>query len=475
MGFMGIGIQTAFSGALLGLLIYCLRIVLNYPAMFDWPRAVLLMIFGGMAGPVVFFGLYFAACRLPLIWGLRAAWLLRRWGGGALRGLLLTLCLALLILPLFNTALENWFDVRFAKNDQNVLYGVYSEKKPPAFRWAGLLDGSLQNQFGQYFNNSFSLRPILIKLNNQFYYSVFAKSYMYDDAIVVGKKRWLYEEAYIRFQQNIANQTHIAHIERYAKQLRELQDLLRKRGVTFLLLISPSKATTYPEYIPEQFHWFSRPGQLNQQMLMPLLDKYGVNYYDAQATALRWRDKAPATLFCQGGTHWNDLGAIYALQGMLAKLEKISGKKLTRLRLDGVDIDNKPIGFDRDLAELLNLYYQPYDFPTPHPKVTPLRDAATFTGDLALVGGSFNWIILNLLHKYGVFDTMDFYYYFRTAFRSYHAGREPAPQSKIDVWTMDWDARIFNKDFVIVEMNSAVIPFGNYVSAFARGARQNDK
>lgn len=475
MGVLSACVKSALTGALAGLLAYCLRIVLNYPAVFHPHKAAMAMALGGAALLVLYLALNYALRLAPLLVGLRVGHTLRACGQGMLRGSLLALCLGLLLLPLFNTALEEWFDVHFTQNDQNTLYGVFSKQQAPEFQWSALLDGSFQNKFGEYFNNSFNLRPIMIKLNNQFYYDVFAKSYMYDNVIVVGKRRWLYEEAYIRFHENIANQTPIGHIERYAKQLRALQDILAKRGVTFLLLISPSKATTYPEYIPDQFRWHGRPGPLNQQMLMPLLDKCGVNYYDAQAAMLSWRNKAPATLFCQGGTHWNDLGAVYALQGMLAKLERLSGKKLTRLRLDGVDVDDKPMGFDRDLAELLNLYYQPYDFPSPHPRVTPLRDAQTFVGDLALVGGSFNWIALNLLHKYGVFKSMDFYYYFRTSFRHYQAGREPDPQTKIDVWTMDWNKRIFNKDFVIVEMNSAVIPFGNYVSAFARCARDNDK
>lgn len=465
--------KFALLGLWLALLAYCLKIVLHYPA----PFAPLKCVLACVIGFAVFLGVHLALEKLEPNMLHRKGAPVDRPGrpAAALRFVMTLSCLALFILPLLTGAAQEWLGWRYDKYDLKKLYGVFIAEEEPEPSAKALFEGEYQQQFTKYYNENFPLRPLFIKFNNQIFYDLFDKSYMYDNAIVVGKQRQLYEENYILFYCDIAKQTQQQLIDLYAKQLREVQDLLAGRGITFLLLITPSKATTYPEYIPDQFQWFRGPGPLNRQMLMPLLDKYGVNYYDAQAAMQEWRKKQPIPLFCQGGTHWNDLGALYSLQGMLAKLEAVSGKKLTRLRLDGVNVDNNPTGYDRDLAELLNLYYQPYDFPSPHPRVTPLKDVDTFTGELVLIGGSFNWIILDLMHKYGVFDRMDFYYYYHTFFRRYEAGRKPEEKTTVDVWKMDWDKRIFNKDFVIIEMNSAVIPFGNYPSAFIKGSFDKSK
>ena len=463
--------KFALLGLWLALLAYCVKIVLHYPA----PLAPLKCLLACVIGFAAFFVIHLGLEKYAPDFLSRSGATVDRPGrpAGALRFVLALSCLALFALPLLTGAAQEWFGWHYDQYDLKKLYGVYIAKDEPQASADGLFEGKFQEKFSNYFNENFALRPLFIKLNNQLFYDLFDTSYMYDKAIVVGKQRQLYEENYILFYYNIANQTQPGLADIYAKQLRDLQDLLAGRGISFLLLISPNKAATYPEYIPEQFKWFRRTGKLNRQVLLPLLRKHGVNFYDAQEAMDTWRKKQPIPLFCQGGTHWNDLGALYSLQGMLAELERISGKKLVKLRLDDVAVDNNPTGYDRDLAELLNLYYQPYDFPSPHPKVTPVRDEETFTGNLALVGGSFNWIILDLMHKYGVFDRMDFYYYYHTFFRRYEAGKPAGEKTTVDVWHMNWDKRIFNKDFVIIEMNSAVIPFGNYPSAFIKGAFDN--
>ena len=81
-------------------------------------------------------------------------------------------------------------------------------------------------------------------------------------------------------------------MESRVREIAELQDLLARRGVTFLLLITPSKAAIYPEYIPSNLCHAGPSSNRGYYDFVPLLDKHHVNYVNGhviteQATADR--------------------------------------------------------------------------------------------------------------------------------------------------------------------------------------------
>ena len=250
------------------------------------------------------------------------------------------------------------------------------------------------------------------------------------------------------------------HAEAHVKAIAEIQDRLGQHGMAFVLLISPSKAAIYPEFIPDIFCRSPKSASRDYENFVPLLDKYKINYVDGHAVTLAAKTREQAPVFSRGGTHWNYLGAYYTVERLLEMIEALTRQSIGRLSLQDLEIDHKPSGTDKDLAELLNLISPPYNYLVPHPTIVregPAQDL----GKAVFVGGSFIWTVLDILNFTNIFQSMDAYYYYKLLLKSY-----PAKTSRsIDVSQIDWNKDILTSQVLVLEINET--NFSNeYVSAF---------
>jgi alginate O-acetyltransferase complex protein AlgJ len=169
-------------------------------------------------------------------------------------------------------------------------------------------------------------------------------------------------------------------------------------------------------------------------------------------------------LFCQGGGHWNYLGAYYTVRALVEELNGLMNKKAGRLDLEAVNIDRTPVGTDRDLAELLNLFFPPLDYVVPHPVIS-LKGGTEDLGNAVIVGDSFSEIPINLLNEHKIFKRIDFFYYYKLTLRSF-----PDQQSfPVDVAKIDWENMMFKSDVIILEANESFIT-ASYTSSFVTDA-----
>ena len=109
-------------------------------------------------------------------------------------------------------------------------------------------------------------------------------------------------------------------MDSWVKEIADLQYLLTRKGVAFLLLITPSKAAIYPEYIPRNL-CRARPSiKRDYDSFVPLLDRHRINYVDGHVITQQATQIEKALLFCQGGLHWNNLGAYYTARAVIDEL-----------------------------------------------------------------------------------------------------------------------------------------------------------
>ena len=283
---------------------------------------------------------------------------------------------------------------------------------------------------------------------------------MNNQTIIIGKQGQLYEVDYINNYCKLIHPMPQEIAEARVKDIAEIQDRLGQHGMAFVLLISPSKAAIYPEFIPDIFCRSPKSTSRDYENFVPLLDQYKINYVDGHAITLAAKTREQAPVFSQGGTHWNYLGAYYTVERLLGMIEALTRQSIGRLSLQDLVIDHKPRGTDKDLAELLNLISPPYNYLVPHPTIVregPAQDL----GRAVFVGGSFIWTVLDILDPTHVFQAMDVYYYYKLLLKSY-----PAKTSRsIDVSQIDWNNDVLTSQVIVLEINESDFA-GEYLSAF---------
>ena len=100
--------------------------------------------------------------------------------------MMIGLIIALMIAPCFFNFIHKIAPIKMFT--YSVLEGIIFSEKRPQFTIDSWISGKYQQQFTNWFSQRFGLREIFIRLNNQIYYMLFDRSYMYNQSIIVGKK-----------------------------------------------------------------------------------------------------------------------------------------------------------------------------------------------------------------------------------------------------------------------------------------------
>lgn len=365
------------------------------------------------------------------------------------------------------------------------LYGVVTPAETPSLSVTSLWDGSFQKEVEGaegttgWIDRHAGLRSVWIKTDNQINYSVFRtpSSANNPQEILLGKDNWLYErgvnDEYINNYLGLGLRSS-EELHQLAVSLRRLQDELDRRGIVFLVVVSPSKHSLYPEYLPQWVHRQREvldrkyPGRKsNYEVLRPMLDEQGVRWIDAVA---RFREEKrnqeeagqEYRLFPRGGTHWSHYGASLIAETMLARLKELTGKDLMQLSGWKVSVDCHPVGTDNDLGDVLNLWTTSISKgPTPHAYVmgTPGR----WKPDVLWVGTSFSFTLTDLMDLFQVYRRRETLFMF--ARRLTYPGHGDNLLKNVP---FDWSKELLPRDIIILEMNEA--PAREFDNGFAAAA-----
>jgi alginate O-acetyltransferase complex protein AlgJ len=343
------------------------------------------------------------------------------------------------------------------------LYGVTVEKKAPPASLASWQSGELQKGLNTLASENFAGRELLIRLYDQVLYQVFHKSYMYLEYIIRGKHQNLFERNYLvvygRFPEPVPNE----EAEALAVMMKYLSERLKEFGSCFVLVITPNKATVYPEDIPDRFLEKIKNGErrpADYEIMIPLLKRYGVPYVDGREITLEHKDTLPVRAFPKTGTHWSRAVAYFTTAALLETIGRESGREMPQLSESLDSIDHRPDYADDDLLSLLNLIHRPtqrYVHPAFQiPDTWPKRK-----GILTIVGGSFVGEILSALDAAQVFERINYYYYFKMSRR-----RFPGEiVSSVDENAVPWEEDYWNTRAVVLEENETAIN-ARHVHAF---------
>lgn len=282
--------------------------------------------------------------------------------------------------------------------------------KLPEFSVAKLMDGSLQKKYETWINENLGFRTAFIQSSNQFLYSLFNKSHMYHSNIVIGKNDFLFEKTYIEQYVNI-NRINYSEkqFDQWASQLQRMADFFTQRGQQFFYVITPSKASYYPEYLPKDYAKLIETPRPDYFLKLKALKKTNVAYFDGSEYILESKDKPYAhLLFPRGGTHWTMLSAALTAREILALISRQMNYHFPPLHFS-YSTSTKPPFVDKDLLNLCNLLFPKNRYVTPLVIFKSNKKPLPFK--VAIIGGSFTNFYKDLFAKTRYFSQVDQYFY----------------------------------------------------------------
>ncbi|MBP7738232.1 MAG: hypothetical protein KA369_19815 [Spirochaetes bacterium] len=315
---------------------------------------------------------------------------------------------------------------------------------------ADLFSGKFQAAVDQWLKQHVGFRGFFIKCDNQVNYSLFSEfSRNNPRKVVLGKDKYLYEQPYIDYYNRI-NQAKPEALEAKAVSLKLLQEKLLKKNVRLLLLITSSKTSIYPEFLPDRFILRDNLGKNDEyQNFLPVLRKHGINHIDGRELLLQKKAASEPNLYPTSGSHWSLYGSYFFTTALVDRIERLLGKRVTHIGCKKVARTREPLELDSDIARLGNILFTRSLFTEYlYPETYPVGGAGSYKPSMLMVGTSFCWNIIPHLEKNGFFSRLNFYYYFNTD-HSFPAGRH----DPIDKARVDWKGDIFKRDIILIEIN----------------------
>lgn len=389
--------------------------------------------------------------------------------GRAVRRLFLGVCLALLFVPpvarlLVRVAAPHYPPLRLLSGPR--LTGVSAAAPLPRPSVSAWLSGEFQEGMTRWAAQNEGPRRYLVRLYNQLNYSLLRHSSMEGVSVLVGRNGALFDRGGVEDFHGLRPPSPPEEFEALAERLERLQAHLERRGITFVLLITPSKPAVYPELVPKAFSTQPARFPRDYHLLLPLLKRRSVRYVDGPEITREAARRETAPLFCHGSVHWNHLAAFYTGQSLLDTIGKARGEAVPRLELTHKRLAPQPRYFyDRDLAQLLNVLSPPVRYPAPEIGVRAVPQRPVLGGGKMLfAGSSFNWMLLDTLSASGAVQEADLFFYYRSRFRyTRHSGwlsdKEP-PEEPLDRRNIDWERDVLSARALVIEFNEADLKCG---------------
>ncbi|MBN1414830.1 MAG: hypothetical protein JW973_07000 [Bacteroidales bacterium] len=245
--------------------------------------------------------------------------------------------------------------------------------------------GDFQLCFENYLKDHLGLRPVFVRIYNQYNFSILGLP-SYGD-VQIGKNNVLYQPIYLQAYKgkDFAGST---RIDSFIYRMKVVQDELEHRQKYFLFIIAPGKVNVYPEIVPDKIGLI-KVDTTNYEVMVDRLNKYNVNYIDFCNYFITIKDTIQYPLFTRYGTHWSGSAVSMVMDSILKRIEVAIREKIINYEHTEGYVTDKDLKFtDADLAQYMDLivplkpdpvYYPVYNFDT----------ASTRSHEILIVGDSF--------------------------------------------------------------------------------------
>ena len=332
---------------------------------------------------------------------------------------------------------------------------------PVILSWSSLRDGSFQKAVSSRVTDAMPVRPLLIRINNEIRLELFGE--LTAPHVVRGVHGQLIERSYLEEYCSRTEGMGAKFAADIIPKLRDIQTYYRAHGGIFVYLVSPSKAAHLPEYFVDRVPCPSTPAARNQlvSQYVVALQQAGIDVVDTASLIHSLKGKYEVDLFPQGGVHWNDIGGAQAVSAIVAEINRQAGREIVPPFTFSYTLSGVSSGADRELVDLLNVFFPPLGYVTPKVKFLP---SATCTDhparllDAAMVGSSFSHLPARILTENNCLSGLNLYYYMKLG----RFGGAPYRELQRNLGDADL-VRLRDAKIMIVEENESFVARTGYV------------
>jgi len=303
-------------------------------------------------------------------------------------------------------AISTWR--QFSAFSGAALKGVYESHPKPHISLASFLEGSYQKNYYQYVEDLPGLKGSFVRIRNQADYSLFGIPHA--TRIVRGKQGYLFgEENILAWMGRDFAGGYFLDVK--TDELKQFQDELWKRKKIFLLLvITPDKASFFPEKIPARYTEKKGP-ENNYLYYSERMAKAGVNVIDFNRYFTLAKDTSSYPLFAKTGMHWSSYGALLAADSLIRYLNFRLNIRLQQIFIDTIVKTGIPRDDDDDISQTMNLFFRITQPELAYPVFHFNYDSSDVKPSALFIGDSFywNWYRSGIIRN--VFRNQDFWYY----------------------------------------------------------------
>lgn len=350
--------------------------------------------------------------------------------------------------------------------------GMPMAKPAPPLTKASFLSRSFQRAVEPRAKRSSGLWYPLTLFANEIYSRGFGQISAFNSGSVrMGNNNYLFQTAHLSAL-NHRPPKNMKKLAQRAADIKELQDRLRARGTTLLIVVTPNMATLYPEIIPNGYIDPSREKRAHPyEAVERAFEERGINYVDTVKTLRAASSRYPFRLFAPTASHWNDVASCLALQAINTKLKESKGASFRDFSCDRYTIEPEPRSKDRDLLEIANvLFPSRLHTPTPYVSIDYLEPEPKEQPSTLLVGTSYLFALSEHLHDWNLAKAHKLFFYFR----QWRNGGETSFHS-LSRRNLNWD-EILSNQIIIVNVgigNPVTIGYG-FIEAALAELRQRD-
>jgi alginate O-acetyltransferase complex protein AlgJ len=333
---------------------------------------------------------------------------------------------------------------------------------PVVLSWSSLRDGSFQKAIASRVTDAMPIRPLLIRLNNEIRFALFGE--LTAPHVVRGAKGQLIERSYLEEYCSRSEGMGATFAADIIPKLSDIQNYYRAHGGIFIYVVSPSKAAHLPEYFVDRLPCPSTPAARIQLVTQYVgaLKLAGIDVVDTASLIHSLKGHYEVELFPQGGVHWNDIGGAQAVSAMVAEINRQGGREIVPPFTFTYVLSGVTSGADRELVDLLNVFFPPLGYLTPKVKfsssVSCLEHPARLL-DVAMVGSSFGHLLARMLIEDSCLAGLNFYYYAKLG----RFGGTPYRELQRNLGDADLE-RLREAKIMILEENESFVARTGYVN-----------
>jgi hypothetical protein len=285
---------------------------------------------------------------------------------------------------------------------------------PVILSWSSLRDGSLQKAVSSRVTDAMPVRPLLIRINNEIRFELFGE--LTAPHVVRGANGHLIERSYLEEYCARTEGMGAKFAADILPKLKDIQNYYRAHGGIFVYVVTPSKAAHLPEYFVDRVPCPSTPGARAHLVseYVGMLRQGGINVVDTASLIHSLKGSYEVDLFPQGGVHWNDIGGARAVSAIVEEINRQAGHQIVPPFRFSYTLSGVTVGSDRELVDLLNVFFPPLGYQTPKVQFSPSASCAGDPArqlDVAMVGSSFSHLPARIMIEANCLSALQLYYY----------------------------------------------------------------